>query len=159
MKLVPDSGYQISTDKTDWKDSLGDYTDQGEQSAGYYLKETATGAVTDKKTVTFKIDTGMPSGSIRIGENTFDSSLKDITYGYWFRDKVSVDITGADSASGIASVEYQAVSAEESYDANGTWLPWNAAEKLSLTKGGRYVVYARVTDKAGNQTIVNSDGG
>ena len=158
VKLVPDSGYQISTDKTDWKDSLGDYTDQGEQSAGYYLKETATGAVTDKKTVTFKIDTGMPSGSIRIGENTFDSSLKDITYGYWFRDNVSVDITGADSASGIASVEYQAVSAEESYDANGTWLPWNAEEKLSLTEGGRYVVYARVTDKAGNQTIINSDG-
>lgn len=158
VKLVPDSGYQISTDKTDWKDSLGDYTEQGEQSAGYYLKETATGAVTDKKTVTFKIDTGMPSGSIRIGENTFDSSLKDITYGYWFKDNVSVDITGADSASGIASVEYQAVSAEESYDANGTWLPWNAEEKLSLTEGGRYVVYARVTDKAGNQTIVNSDG-
>ena len=158
VKLVPDSGYQISTDKTDWKDSLGDYTVQGEQSAGYYLKETATGAVTDKKTVTFKIDTGMPSGSIRIGENTFDSSLKDITYGYWFKDNVSVDITGADSASGIASVEYQAVSAEESYDANGTWLPWNAEEKLSLTEGGRYVVYARVTDKAGNQTIVNSDG-
>ena len=158
VKLVPDSGYQISTDKTDWKDSLGDYTDQGEQSAGYYLKETATGAVTDKKTVTFKIDTGMPSGSIRIGENTFDSSLKDITYGYWFKDNVSVDLTGADSASGIASVEYQAVSAEESYDANGTWLPWNAEEKLSLTESGRYVVYARVTDKAGNQTIVNSDG-
>ena len=158
VKLVPDSGYQISMDKTDWKDSLGDYTEQGEQSAGYYLKETATGAVTDKKTVTFKIDTGMPSGSIRIGENTFDSSLKDITYGYWFKDNVSVDITGADSASGIASVEYQAVSAEESYDANGTWLPWNAEEKLSLTEGGRYVVYARVTDKAGNQTIVNSDG-
>ena len=158
VKLVPDSGYQISTDKTDWKDSLGDYTEQGEQSAGYYLKETATGAVTDKKTVTFKIDTGMPSGSIRIGENTFDSSLKDITYGYWFKDNVSVDITGADSASGIASVEYQAVSAEESYDANGTWLPWNAEEKLSLTESGRYVVYARVTDKAGNQTIVNSDG-
>lgn len=158
VKLVPDSGYQISTDKTDWKDSLGDYTDQGEQSAGYYLKETATGAVTDKKTVTFKIDTGMPSGSIRIGENIFDSSLKDITYGYWFKDNVSVDITGADSASGIASVEYQAVSAEESYDANGTWLPWNAEEKLSLTESGRYVVYARVTDNAGNQTIVNSDG-
>lgn len=158
VKLVPDSGYQISTDKTDWKDSLGDYTEQGEQSAGYYLKETATGAVTDKKTVTFKIDTGMPSGSIRIGEKTFDSSLKDITYGYWFKDNVSVDITGADSASGIASVEYQAVSAEESYDANGTWLPWNAEEKLSLTESGRYVVYARVTDNAGNQTIVNSDG-
>ena len=158
VKLVPDSGYQISTDKTDWKDSLGDYTDQGEQSVGYYLKETATGAVTDKKTVTFKIDTEMPSGSIQIGENTFDSALKDITYGYWFKDNASVDITGTDTASGIASVEYQAVSAEESYDVNGIWLPWNTAEKLSLTEGGRYVIYARVTDNAGNQTIVNSDG-
>ena len=155
VKLVPDSGYQISTDKTDWKDLLGDYTDQGEQSAGYYLKETATGAVTDKKTGTFKIDTGMPSGSIRIEENTFDSSLKNITYGYWFKDNVSVDITGTDSVSGIASVEYQAVSAEESYDANGTW---NAANKLSLTESGKYVIYARITDMAGNQTIINSDG-
>ena len=155
VKLVPDSGYQISTDKTDWKDLLGDYTDQGEQSAGYYLKETATGAVTDKKTVTFKIDTGMPSGSIRIEENTFDSSLKNITYGYWFKDNVSVDITGTDSVSGIASVEYQAVSAEESYDSNGTW---NAANKLSLTESGKYVIYARITDMAGNQTIINSDG-
>ncbi len=77
------------------------------------------------------------------GKNTFDSSLKDVTYyGYWFRDNVSVDITGADSASGIASVEYQAVSAEESYDANGTWVTWNAEDKLSLTESGRYVVYA-----------------
>lgn len=68
VKLVPGSGYQISTDKTDWKDSLGDYDIQGQNTVEYYLKETATGAVTDKKTVTFKIDTGMPSGSIRIGE-------------------------------------------------------------------------------------------
>ena len=158
VKLVPDSGYQISTDKTDWKDSLGDYTVQGEQSAGYYLKETATGAVTDKKTVTFKIDTGMPSGSIRIGENTFDSSLKDITYGYWFKDNVSVDITGADSASGIASIEYQKVKADESYNVNGTWVTWDAVDKLSLTESGKYVIYARITDMAGNQTIINSDG-
>ena len=158
VKLVPDSGYQISTDKTDWKDSIGDYTDQGEQSAGYYLKETATGAVTDKKTATFKIDTEAPTGEIKIGTNTFSSSLNPVTYGYWFKDNVSVDITGADSASGIASVEYQAVSAQESYDINGTWLPWNAEEKLSLTESGRYVIYVRITDNAGNQTIVNSDG-
>ena len=158
VKLVPDSGYQISTDKTDWKDSIGDYTDQGEQSAGYYLKETATGAVTDKKTVTFKIDTGMPSGSIRIRENTFDSSLKDITYGYWFKNNAAVDITGADSTSGIASIEYQKVRADESYDVNGTWVTWDAANKLSLTESGKYVIYARITDMAGNQTIINSDG-
>ena len=155
VKLVPDSGYQISTDKTNWKDSLGDYTDQEEKSAGYYLKETATGAVTDKKTVTFKIDTEAPTGKIEIGTNTFSSSLNPVAYGYWFRDNAAVDITGADSTSGIASIEYQKVKADESYDVNGTW---DAANKLSLTESGKYVIYARITDNAGNQTIINSDG-
>ena len=158
VKLVPDSGYQISTDKTDWKDSIGNYTDQGVQSAGYYLKETATGAVTDKKTVTFKIDTEAPTGEIKIGTNTFSSSPDPVTYSYWFRDNAAVDITGADSTSGIASIEYQKVKADESYDVNGTWVKWDAANKLSLTEIGKYVIYARITDNAGNQTIINSDG-
>ena len=30
--------------------------------------------------------------------------------------------------------------------------------KLSLTESGKYVIYARITDKAGNQIIINSDG-
>lgn len=158
IKLIPDSGYQISTDKTDWKDSIVDYTDQGEQSAGYYLKETATGAVTDKKTTAFKIDTEAPTGKIEIGTNTFSSSLNPVAYGYWFRDNAAVDITGADSTSGIASIEYQKVKADESYDVNGTWVTWDAANKLSLTESGKYVIYARITDNAGNQTIINSDG-
>ena len=158
VKLVPDSGYQISTDKTDWKDSIGDYTDQGKQSAGYYLKATATGAVTDKKTATFKIDTEAPTGEIKIGTNSFSSFLNSVTYGHWFKDNADVDITGDDSTSGIASIEYQKVKADESYDVNGTWVTWDAANKLSLTESGKYVIYARITDNAGNQTIINSDG-
>ena len=158
VKLVPDSGYQISTDKTDWKDSIGDYTDQGKQSAGYYLKATATGAVTDKKTATFKIDTEAPTGEIKIGTNSFSSFLNSVTYGHWFKDNADVDITGDDSTSGIASIEYQKVKADESYDVNGTWVTWDAANKLSLTESGKYVIYARITDNAGNQIIINSDG-
>ena len=157
VKLVPDSGYQISTDKTDWKDSLGDYTDQGKHSVTYYLKD-AKGHIADKKTATFKIDTEAPTGKIEIGTNSFSSFLNSVTYGYWFRDNAAVDITGADSTSGIASIEYQKVKADGSYNVNGTWLPWNAATKLSLTESGKYVIYARITDKAGNQIIINSDG-
>ena len=158
VKLIPDSGYQISADKTVWKDSLGDYVTQGSNTVGYYLKETATGAVTDKKTATFKIDTGVPAGEIKIGTNSFSSFLNSVTYDYWFRDNAAVDITGADSTSGIASIEYQKVKADESYNANGTWVTWDAANKLSLTESGKYVIYARITDNAGNQTIINSDG-
>ena len=157
MKLVPDSGYQISTDKTDWKDSLGDYDIQGQNKVEYYLKN-ANGHITDKKTATFKIDTEAPTGEIKIGTNTFSSSPNTVTYGYWFRDNAAVDITGADSTSGIASIEYQKVKADESYNANGTWVTWDAANKLSLTESGKYVIYARITDNAGNQTVINSDG-
>ena len=158
VKLVPDSGYQISADKTEWTDSLGDYVTQGQNTVEYYLKEIVTGSVTDKKTTTFKIDTEMPTGEIKIGENKFNSSPNPVTYGYWFRDNAAVDITGADSTSGIASIEYQKVKADESYNANGTWATWDAANKLSLTESGKYVIYARITDNAGNQTIINSDG-
>ena len=158
VKLVPDSGYQISTDKTDWKDSLGDYVTQRSNTVEYYLKEKATGFVTDKKTATFKIDTEAPTGKIEIGTNSFSSFLNSVTYGYWFRDNTAVDITGADSISGIASIEYQKVKADESYNANGTWITWNAVNKLSLAEHGKYVIYARITDNAGNQTIINSDG-
>lgn len=157
VKLVPDSGYQISTDKTDWKDSIGDYTDQGEHSVTYYLKD-AKGHITDKKTATFKIDTEVPTGKIEIGTNTFSGSPNPVAYDYWFRNNAAVDITGADSTSGIASIEYQKVKADESYDVNGTWITWGAANKLSLTESGKYVIYARITDNAGNQTIINSDG-
>ena len=155
VKLVPNSGYQISADKTEWTDSLGDYVTQGQNTVEYYLKEIATGSVTDKKTTTFKIDTEIPTGEIMIGENKFNSSPNPVTYGYWFKNNAAVDITGADSTSGIASIEYQKVRAEEAYDANGTW---NAANKLSLTESGKYVIYVRITDMAGNQTIINSDG-
>lgn len=158
VKLIPDSGYQISADKTVWKDSLGDYVTQGSNTVEYYLKETATGAVTGKKKATFKIDTEVPTGKIEIGTNTFSGSPNPVAYDYWFRDNAAVDITGADSTSGIASIEYQKVKADESYDVNGTWVTWDAANKLSLTESGKYVIYARITDNAGNQTIINSDG-
>ena len=158
VRLVPDSGYQISTDKTNWKDSLGDYGTQGLNKVEYYLKEEATGFVTDKKTATFKIDTEAPTGKIEIGTNTFSSSPNPVAYDYWFRNNAAVDITGADSTSGIASIEYQKVKADESYDVNGIWVTWDATNKLSLTESGKYVIYARITDKAGNQIIINSDG-
>ena len=156
VSLVPETGYKISTDKSTWSNSL-EYSDQGEHSVTYYLKD-ANGYITDQKTVTFKIDTKAPTGKIEIGTNTFSSSLNPVAYGYWFRDNVAVDITGADSNSGIASIEYQKVKADESYDVNGTWVKWDADNKLSLTEIGKYVIYTRITDNAGNQTIINSDG-
>ena len=156
VSLVPEDGYEISTDKSTWSNSL-EYSGQGEHSVTYYLKD-ANGHITDKKTATFKIDTEAPTGEIKIGTNTFSSSPNTVTYGYWLRDNADVDITGADSTSGTASIEYQKVRADESYDVNGTWVTWDAANKLSLTESGKYVIYARITDNAGNQTVINSDG-
>ena len=154
VTLKPEDGYQISTDKKTWSDSLG-YDAQGEQEATYYLKEIKTGYITDAKTASFKIDTIAPTGEITIGTNTFKEFLNKITFGHWFKDTVSVKISGEDSTSGIDTIEYQKVEKNDKYDVNGNWVE---GESLSITDKDKYVIYARLTDKAGKQTIINSDG-
>ena len=48
VKLVPNSGYQISLDKTEWTDSPKSYVTQGQNTVEYYLKKSQRRA--DKKT-------------------------------------------------------------------------------------------------------------
>ena len=154
VTLKPEDGYQISTDKKTWSDSLG-YDAQGEQEATYYLREIKTGYITDAKTTSFKIDTVAPTGEITIGTNKFKEFLNKVTFGHWFKDTVSVKIVGEDSTSGIDTIEYQKVGKNDKYDVNGKWVE---DESLSITDKDKYVIYARLTDKAGKQTIINSDG-
>lgn len=82
----------------DWKAFL-EYDAQGSQTAEYYLKETETGFISDKKTAEFKIDTGLPTGEIKIKDNGFTELLNAITFNYFFKNTVDVTITGADATS------------------------------------------------------------
>lgn len=151
--LTPLSGYTISTDKNIWQDSLT-VSGEGIQTVEYYLKN-ADGGITDKKSAEIKIDTAVPTGEIRIKDNGFTGFLNKITFGYFFKETVDVSITGADATSGVNTIEYQKVEAAGDYKADGTWMTGNS---FFVEPGEKFIVYARITDKAGNKTIINSEG-
>lgn len=151
--LTPLSGYTISIDKNIWQDSLT-VSREGIQTVEYYLKN-ADGGITDKKSAEIKIDTAVPTGKIRIKDNGFTGFLNKITFGYFFKETVDVSITGADATSGVNTIEYQKVEDAGDYKADGTWM---TGSSFFVEPGEKFIVYARITDKAGNKTIINSEG-
>lgn len=153
VTLTPDSGYQISKDGVTWSDTLT-VTDDGEFIVTYYLKDS-NGSITDQKIITIKKDGTAPAGEIKVGENSFKEFLNAITFGYFFKNTVDVAISGTDSTSGIETFEYQKVAKGETYNADGTW---TQGEHFSVSANEKLVVYAKIADKAGNVTIINSDG-
>ena len=66
-----------------------------------------------------------------------------------------MEISGTDATSGIAKIEYQKVAKGETYNADGTW---TAGKSFSMTANDKSVIYARITDVAGNTVIINSEG-
>lgn len=153
VTLTPPAGYTISNDKTSWKDT---YTInvEGTNQVRYYLKD-GNGGITDSKMVEIRIDSVHPTGEIKIKDNSFNSFLNAITFGHFFKETVSVSITGADAGSGVKTIEYQKAAGTDSYDVNGTWIKGSS---FTVEPSEKFIVYARITDEAGNQTIINSEG-
>lgn len=153
VTLTPPDGYTISNDKTNWKDT---YTInvEGTNQVRYYLKD-GNGGITDSKMVEIRIDSVHPTGEIKIKDNSFTSLLNTITFGYFFKETVSVSITGADAGSGVKTIEYQKAAGKDSYDADKNWIKGSS---FTVEPSEKFIVYARITDEAGNQTIINSEG-
>lgn len=153
VTLTPPVGYTISNDEKTWQDT---YTInvEGTNQVRYYLKD-GNGGITDSKMVEIRIDSVHPTGEIKIKDNSFTSLLNTITFGYFFKETVSVSITGADTGSGVKTIEYQKAAGTDSYDVNGTWIKGSG---FTVEPSEKFIVYARITDKAGNQTIINSEG-
>ena len=153
VTLTPPAGYTISNDEKTWQDT---YTInvEGTNQVRYYLKD-GNGGITDSKIVEIRIDSVHPTGEIKIKDNSFKSFLNAVTFGYFFKETVSVRITGADAGSGVKTIEYQKVAGTDGYNADGTWIKGNS---FTVEPSEKFIVYARITDEAGNQTIINSEG-
>lgn len=153
VTLTAPAGYTISNDKNTWQDTLT-INVEGTSTVRYYLKDK-NGGITDAKMVEIRIDSVNPTGEIKIKDNSFRSLLNTITFGYFFKETVSVSITGADKTSGVGTIEYQKTAGTDSYDANGTWIDGSS---FTVAPSEKFTVYARITDNAGNRTIINSEG-
>ena len=109
--------------------------------------------------VEIKADTTAPTGEISIDTNKWTSFLSTITFGLFFKETKEVTITAEDDLTGVQRIEYyvsdQAISLEQ-VKAVTEWKTYESTFKLNPEK--KYVVYARLTDKAGNITYISSNG-
>lgn len=154
VTLTPPEGYKISNDGSTWKDIVT-LNVEGTNDVRYYLRDK-DGGITDGKMVKISIDTVAPAGEIRINDNSFTGRLLNIVnFRYFFSRTVNVNITGTDDTSGIDTIEYQKAARTADYDKDGVWIKGSS---LTVDPGEKFIIYARITDNAGHQTIINSDG-
>lgn len=154
VTLTPPEGYKISNDGSTWKDIVT-LNEEGKNYVRYYLRDK-NGGITDGKMVKISIDTVAPAGEIRINDNSFTGRLLNIVnFRYFFSRTVNVNITGTDDTSGIDTIEYQKAARTADYDKDGVWIKGSS---LTVDPGEKFIIYARITDNAGHQTIINSDG-
>ena len=113
-------------------------------------------------------DTTAPTGEITVGTNKWNSFLNTITFGFFFKDTQSVAITATDDSYSHAGytddkavkVEYYLYSGDTALTqadlAGKEFTEYGSA--FNINSDNKYVVYARLTDHAGNITYISSEG-
>ena len=127
----------------------------------FFVKDLATGAISAAVTEQYKIDMTAPTGQVSLnGRSAFQTLLNQISFGLFFRDEVTVELTAADDASGIRSVQYYRADSILSAEEVLAITDWTEGRSLGLAAedAERFVIYVRVEDNAGNVTYLGSDG-
>ncbi len=106
-------------------------------------------------------DITAPTGEITLKNNKWNEFLNNITFGLFFKETQSITITAADTESGVKEIAYYLSAEELSIDdvkalESGKWTVY--ADAFNVEPDNKYVVYARITDNAGNVIYINSDG-
>ena len=117
----------------------------------------------ETRELAIKVDDKAPTGTIAIQNGTFwDKLLTSITFGIYTNDKYVITITAKDVGSGVNKIEYYRsetpLTENEVKNSTLAWAPYNENAKPTYTEHGNHVVYAKITDNAGNVTYISTDG-
>lgn len=103
-------------------------------------------------------DSEKPTGEIKISENSWKVFLNNITFGLFFKDTQTVTITAADNSGETVTVEYL-LSDKELTKAELDGITFTAyTAPFGIDHDNEYIIYVRLTDKAGNTDYICSDG-
>ena len=103
-------------------------------------------------------DIEKPTGEIKINENSWKAFLNNITFGLFFKDTQTVTIAAADNSGEAVTVEYL-LSAKELTKAELDGMTFTAyTAPFGIDPDNEYIIYVRLTDKAGNMNYICSDG-
>ena len=163
--ISANDGYKISLTNTadgEWKDALTYSAETADGSVSFYLKDETDGAISLGKTVSYKLDTTAPTGVVEFVErSSWEEFVHTITFGLFYKDEVTVKITGADNLSGVAKIEYYASGEAMSLAAVESitdWTEYNGEFGVALEDTKQFVYFVRITDNAGNVTLLSTDG-
>ncbi len=170
VTVVANEGYLVSTNyvnskDTVWTETLTTTFDTDGENAipTFYLKEVSTGFITSAVKERVQIDTTVPEVTISCKEqNVWDKILHIITKDMTVDDTVEFSFTYSDITSGVDKVEYFVdESATETMtkaelDKVSKWQAYDKAIKLNEDK--LFVLYAKVTDIAGNYIYASTNG-
>ncbi len=141
---------------------LGSYVVTGEgrnmAPASLYFRN-ADGEFKEIAIDTINIDMTAPTGELSTGTSIWRKFLNTITFGTFFKDIVVVKANAADAVSGMSTIEYYksqtAMSMEQLMELNvNSW----QKSAITLVPDEKAVVYAKLTDMAGNVTYLSTDG-
>ena len=103
-------------------------------------------------------DSEKPTGEIVIGTNKWREFLNKLTFGLFFKDTQEVTINAADNSDESVTVEYL-LSNKELTKAELDGMTFTAyTAPFGIDPDNEYIIYVRLTDKAGNTDYICSDG-
>ena len=163
-----------ASDASSWSGQDGTYTYplSFTKDANYSLSVSVTdpaGNSTSTSTWYFTIDREAPSGSLALSQAGTSSALQNyFRYGVFTKTPVEINGSSSDSTSGVDRIDYyvynpgrdesgriRGLSEDELRNVN--WRPLSGGAYMSPDSQG--IVYARMTDRAGNVSYVSSDTG
>ena len=137
-----------------------------DREAGYF--EKAICSICHCEYGDFAPDTTAPTGEIKVKDRTrWESFIHAITFGLFYKEKVTVEITASDDSYSQAGYDETKHAVKIEYLISNTELSLETVKNSAFTeyKGeidisddSRYVVYARLNDFAGNEEYISTDG-
>lgn len=127
--------------------------------AGCTTEYDFTTAVTESLTLYAKWkDVTCPTGEITVDKSKWNTFFNNITFGLFFKDTQKVTITASDNSGDNVTITYLLSDKEldETELASETFTAYT--EAFSINPDNKYVIYAKLTDHAGNVTYISSEG-
>lgn len=161
--LPPSNEYTIAKDsyENEFSPSIILSEGEGKHTVHFYLKNIAAGTITNKISIPINIDTTNPKGVIQVKDKTWKDLQESITFEEFFKGTQYVTISGEDQGSGLDSIYYLLSSnemTEEDLKKRDDWIKYTLGSSVPLNLDGKYIIYAKIIDKAGNIGYCSSNG-